>query len=322
MSKKLNKELITKCIDYIKRFLGQEIRIVPSSSDKVKVIPLAVRANYDFFEGELLGQEVSFILAKDYDEFTPGQINKHQKLISNQLDRTAIMVFDSLALYNMNRLMSKKVNFIVPYKQAFMPELLVAVHKQPAISQEIKVIPPFAQVILLWQLLRGGLEGLDTRTIACRIGITQATAYRSMNWLAKKDLVKMIGEKEKIVRFCAEGKALWDEAAKVCISPIEKIVYTDDNIEGIKTNIEALSEMTMMNNDGRHYIAMTRDELKATKALVDTKYGDNCVEVWRYDPKILAKDGVSDPLSLYLSLRDNEDDRIQIELEHLIEKLW
>lgn len=37
-----------------------------------------------------------------------------------------------------------------------------------------------------------------------------------------------------------------------------------------------------------------------------------CIEIWRYNPKTLAKNGCVDPLSLYLSMVGNEDDRIQI----------
>ena len=45
------------------------------------------------------------------------------------------------------------------------------------------------------------------------------------------------------------------------------------------------------------------------------------IEVWRYDPDLLAKNGVIDPLSLYLSIRANDDERIQIELKDLMNSI-
>ena len=51
------------------------------------------------------------------------------------------------------------------------------------------------------------------------------------------------------------------------------------------------------------------------------EYGENTIEIWKYAPELLAKDGVVDRLSLYLSLKDSEDERIQIELEHLIDNM-
>jgi len=50
-------------------------------------------------------------------------------------------------------------------------------------------------------------------------------------------------------------------------------------------------------------------------------FGENTVQVWRYDPHILSENGKVDKLSLYLSLRDNADDRIQIELENMLNEI-
>jgi hypothetical protein len=44
-----------------------------------------------------------------------------------------------------------------------------------------------------------------------------------------------------------------------------------------------------------------------------------CIEAWTYDPRLLAADGRVDALSLYLSLRDSPDERVQQQLESLLE---
>jgi 2,3-bisphosphoglycerate-independent phosphoglycerate mutase len=55
--------------------------------------------------------------------------------------------------------------------------------------------------------------------------------------------------------------------------------------------------------------------------------GKYCIEVWKYSPVALTK-GVTkqnnvDPLSLYLSLRENKDERIEMALEKIIENyIW
>jgi len=47
------------------------------------------------------------------------------------------------------------------------------------------------------------------------------------------------------------------------------------------------------------------------------------VQVWRYEPGMQVKEKTVDPLSLWLSLRDNRDDRIQMALDEIEEKfLW
>ena len=45
------------------------------------------------------------------------------------------------------------------------------------------------------------------------------------------------------------------------------------------------------------------------------------VQVWHYDPGRLARSDSVDALSLYLSLRDEHDDRIQQSVETLLERV-
>ncbi len=43
------------------------------------------------------------------------------------------------------------------------------------------------------------------------------------------------------------------------------------------------------------------------------------IELWKYDPGLFAKNGVVDPISLAMSLSDNEDERVQGELQEMLE---
>jgi hypothetical protein len=49
--------------------------------------------------------------------------------------------------------------------------------------------------------------------------------------------------------------------------------------------------------------------------------GEVEVEVWKYNPALLSESGVVDRLSLYLLLKDYDDERVQIELEHMIHEI-
>ncbi|EFB40206.1 MULTISPECIES: hypothetical protein [Parachlamydia] len=45
------------------------------------------------------------------------------------------------------------------------------------------------------------------------------------------------------------------------------------------------------------------------------------LEVWNYDPELFAKDGIVDPFSLYLSLQESKDERVEGALEEMMEKI-
>lgn len=46
------------------------------------------------------------------------------------------------------------------------------------------------------------------------------------------------------------------------------------------------------------------------------------IEIWKYSPFILAKDNIVDPLSLIMTLKNENDERIQEAVESLLKKVW
>ncbi|GEM_PF-3944963 len=42
------------------------------------------------------------------------------------------------------------------------------------------------------------------------------------------------------------------------------------------------------------------------------------IEIWKYDPELFAREGVVDPLSLYMSLKDTKDERVEMALEQQV----
>ena len=59
--------------------------------------------------------------------------------------------------------------------------------------------------------------------------------------------------------------------------------------------------------------------------LVDTRFEEKstCVklQLWKYDPRYFAKNGVVDPVSLACTFKGNEDERIEMSIEELLEEI-
>ena len=106
-------------------------------------------------------------------------------------------------------------------------------------------------------------------------------------------------------------------------NPIERIVRTDEVLDAPICGEEALAELTMLAEPQEYYRAISKQQAKQLKKNLHNEFGDNRVEVWRYDPMLLAEDGRVDALSLYLSLRDTEDERVHKEINQLIkDRQW
>ena len=89
--------------------------------------------------------------------------------------------------------------------------------------------------------------------------------------------------------------------------------------------ISALSLRTMIAADRLPSYALTLAgfqeavEKGACTGCRDAESATARIEVWSYEPRLLGDEQMVDPLSLYLSLRDSPDERIQQQLEQLIE---
>ena len=87
----------------------------------------------------------------------------------------------------------------------------------------------------------------------------------------------------------------------------------------------ALSHYSSLNPDEKRMYAidasMFRDMEKDGRFVgINDMDGDVMVEIWDYPP--VTTDNVADKLSLYLTLREDNDPRVENELEMMIENLW
>ena len=54
---------------------------------------------------------------------------------------------------------------------------------------------------------------------------------------------------------------------------------------------------------------------------MNKQHGDYRIEIWKYNPALLSKGEQVDRLSLYLSLKDSDDERVQKECDTLIDEM-
>lgn len=94
--------------------------------------------------------------------------------------------------------------------------------------------------------------------------------------------------------------------------------------ELLKSGYEALSFYSMISPPDLKYYAtseISRWEALSTNHLYDQD-GQAALQLYRYDPRILSKNRYVDVLSLYLSLREDMDERIEEAREEMLNALW
>ena len=314
---------INETAAYFSKTLGENVVLEPANKDLPGEIPMNVSSNFVFYEGHILGQSVLLAYLKDGDSVPPAQLNKQLGIIHRQTQLVVVLITPCISSYNKIRLVAQKVNFVIPNKQMFLPSLLLDIKPDRKVGLDLKeTIPPFAQCLLLYHLQFGSIVGASGYGLSDKFGVSYATANKSLRWLVSKDLIVLEGVKTKTVQIDLSKRELWNKALPMLVSPIEQLYYTDAILEGLQiSGVNALASYTMLNEESRQCWALTRKELKALDIVTDKQFGENEIQVWKYNPKMLSTEGVVDKLSLYLSLKDNDDERIQIELERLINEM-
>ena len=196
------------------------------------------------------------------------------------------------------------------------------------------VLGATAQATLIHCLLHGHGEPINPSMLAARMGYTAMTATRVIREFTAAELGREHAEgRKRWFVFGAEKPVIWERARPLLRSPVKRRVHAlrTQGIGGVgwRAGLSALAQVTMLTEPGTETRAITTAEahrfgaLAAAQKIVDSGPDILRFEVWNYDPHPLAtgKNGRVDPLSLYLSLQDDHDERVEAALAQMMSAL-
>jgi hypothetical protein len=328
--------------EYIKEVLDEIIVVNRLPEYEVSKLPMYVTQLYKIYTTRLLDTELVLVQLVNADNLSIAQTEKQIRNLNKLFNKTVVLILDHLVSYNRSRLIKKKVNFIVPGKQLFLPKMLIDLKEGDAIKSSLKEkqnLIPSAQVMVLYQILGlskfWDIEEKSFKEIAIKLNYSPMAISKAVGNLQTLDLVTIAGEKEKYIQFNYDKVKLWEkiEENDFWNYPVFKRVYIDELPMGVKTwdcNTSALSEYSDMNQSRQNYVALGRREynkLNKQNLFINANptEGNYCLEVWKYNPGILTHTAIItelivDPLSLYLTLKNTPDERIEMALEQIKKK--
>lgn len=332
-----------KAINYINESLGIDAIQKPILNKDLGNLPMYITQAYKLYDAIVFNINIVLIEQRNEDDFSVLQTEKHLQLIRNAINKTVVLVLENLQSYNRKRLIEKGINFIVPDKQLFLPELLINLsenYAQPKSKVKNRSLMPSSQFLLLYHIIHRHnnwkIEEHSFKEIAKKLDYTPMAVSYAVDDLKKHDLLEVFGEKEKFIKFNLERSELWYTAQQQNIleSPVLKTVFVDElpsNVFMLKANASALPEYTSLNPSTQKYYAIEKSAfyfLQKNNGLLNAndREGKFAIEVWKYNPVTLLDEfpvdnAVVDPLSLYLSLKDSTDERVEMGLEQIIEKI-
>jgi hypothetical protein len=315
---------------YIKKVTGIEIVDLGVQSSALNRLPLFIREGYNYFCAEFHKQDVVFAEPKSIENATPSQLQKHIAKIEFAFECPIVFVFNEMTYYLKEQLIESRIAFVLPDKQLFIPFMFMDLNEQQKMrTTRRESFSPSTQCILIYHLWMGSLEGLNFQEIADIFQYTPRTIGRCAEELKNVDACSIVGEKSKYLKFVKTKREIWETAQDYLKSPVKKTewLFPTENIE--KARIAGLGALSYYSNISANKIetlAIDANEFNVLKGIgkihpiLDNKH-DVRLEIWSYDPTVLTRNDFVDPFSLYLSSVNDIDERIQVEIENMINRV-
>ena len=316
----------------IERYLGEALGIdVSAKSWQGKQLPHFLREHYEFAKADVLSLPCLFLMDTATGQASPGTIRKHLQFLRTVQNREAVYVRPQVSAYNRKRLIEQRVPFIVPGNQLYLPMLGIDLREHfRAMREPAVTFSPATQVVVIHALLHDRHDDLNPLDMARRLGYSAMTLTRAFDELesAQFATTAMRGRRRRL-RFSSARKETWARAQRFLRSPVARRLFIDHRVpvEGIRAGLTALAEYSMLSPPAHTTLAISkaqwgglRDRHKVV-SMSDADPESREVQVWNYAPALFARRNIVDPLSLYLSLKDDGDERVQESLEAMMKEL-
>ncbi len=316
-------------LDYMGALSGERLDL---EAEDTAGLPLFLRKRYRVYSTRLFGRAAFLALqAEKWRGGSPAEYSKQAAALALKFNAHVILVLRFLPSYARSRMVRMGVPFIVPGSQTFIPNSMIDLREtfprpSPRHRDELS---PAAQCTLLYHLLRGPLTGMPLKSISQRLRYSPMRLTEVKDELEGAEVCKAVKTgREVSLEFNSSGRALWDRIEQQLRSPVKRtlwVQWNDTEALPLLAGMSALSLATMIEGDRlpTYAVSVAAYQDSAAKgawlASGDPERATSKLEVWSYAPQLLGENGVVDPLSLYLSLRSSADERVQQQLDRLIE---
>jgi len=315
--------------DYLLKTFGLRIKIKPLAGVS---LPFYLSNLFSLGTTEIKGSKLLLCTLSSEEKPSPAQFKKYTVELYERTGLEAVFVLPGLSSWDRARLIEGRIAFVVPGRQIYLPTLLIDLreHFVSVRGKPDRLSYP-AQFLVVIEVLYGRVEGKTVRELSREFAFSATTMSRAVRELLALDLVETGEGKARPLHFALDKRGLWTASLAYLQSPVKSIWYTPSSSPLLSlpyAGMSALARLSMMNEDVRHCYAVSYATAKPLiekgifhqQPLKDT---DHLIEVWAYDPCVMTgKDSSTvDPLSLYLSLANENDERVRKAIEGLVKEL-
>lgn len=289
-------------------------------------MPLVVTSGYRFCKYRVLGVECIFAMAVENAVHTPKRVQKQLALVEAEMKMPVVFATRRLQPHDKARYVALRVPLVVPGKIAYLP-FAGAIQDT---SRRDFVVNGSTFSAVAQQVVLAFLE----HRIAAPVGVKEVTellgysipavqnSFRELEYFGMGERVKRKSSRAFEFVFADTGLGLWGKAGPFLASPVRKVVglATQPQEGCVVAGVDALAALGRLNGQPPTVFATAFDGfVKRGFNVVSAIGAPYLLQLWSYAPQRLGGDGGMDVLSLVLSLVDERDDRVQIEVDRILE---
>lgn len=310
-------------MEFIEKVLG--LRVSRQPWEHLQKMPYYIQDRFAIEKVALGNIETLFLYPKaELDHMAT--LQKHIARIQKAENLPVVIMLPSMSRYRRDVFIEARIPFVVPEKQVYLP--FIGTYMQERLDSEslkLEKFQPAAQVLFFYYLYQGEKDMYISNAVK-DLGYSAMTISRAAKQLVQTGFfTKSKDGVQKILTGTVQGRELFYSVRPALINPVRRrtrVKKADLNSEYLLAGDSAIAKQTMINDSMfRCYALIGKQKLAELPYAMDANT-DVIVELWKYDPALLSKNGMVDPLSLAMSFEDEEDERVQDAIEELLNTLW
>lgn len=293
-------------------------------------LPISFEKRFQYVQMKF--HKESFLLIKEKRRGSLDSFVTQARIMGEKASMDVVLVFSKLSDIEKKQLLQARVPFADFKGNLFFPPLGLVLNANDDVVAS-KELTPSEQLTWIAFLLTKGQKEVDVDMLSQVTGLPNSTIYRCLRTFKTFD---WLNKPNKLYTYTASKKELFLKSESYLFNPIKKrLLLPNVDLENIKSAYRllyggtyALSYLTFLaeSYENSSYVISQRQFNKLSLPLSQHVLEGKVLEIWRYRPFVSEfwndfKENQDrqfvDPISLYLTLKDDDDPRVEEEIEVL-----
>ena len=293
-------------------------------------LPISFEKRFQY--AQMKFHKESFLLIKEKRRGSLDSFVTQARIMGEKASMDVILVFSKLSDIEKKQLLQARVPFVDFKGNLFFPPLGLVLNANDDVATS-KELTPSEQLTWIAFLLTKGQKVVDVDMLSQVTGLPNSTIYRCLRTFKTLD---WLNKPNKLYTYTASKKELFLKSESYLFNPIKKrLLLSDFDLNKIQSDSRllyggtyALSYLTFLaeSDENSSYVISQRQFNKLSLPLSQHVLEGKVLEIWRYRPFVSEfwndfKENQDrqfvDPISLYLTLKDDDDPRVEEEIEAL-----